>query len=162
MGWDVYGATPDGELAHVSVCRRWKSGRLRPSIILSHEIFSGPCSFLLESSVYFPELEARMITHKTLRLALALILLTSFLPMTACFESEVEKIDKAIAELQKANRTFEDLKNILEGLKNNLDNGVYKDQVDDLIGRTGQVAQLSVEGSVDFVRARLIEDLDKM
>lgn len=87
--------------------------------------------------------------------------ITMSITLSSC-DTALEKIDHTIAELRKANRTFEDIKNILDGLKKNLDNGVYKDQVDDLIGRTGQVAQLSAEGSVDFVRTRVIEDLESL
>jgi hypothetical protein len=103
-----------------------------------------------------------LVTRYAKPATIFVLILSISVTLTSCFESEVEKIDHAIAELQKANRTFEDIKNILDGLKKNLDNGVYKDQVDDLIGRTGQVAQLSAEGSVDFVRTRVIEDLQNL
>ena len=71
----------------------------------------------------------------------------------------LDDVDNAINELHQANRTFEDLKRILEDAKGKLDDGEYKNQIDDSIGRTSQVAQLGIQGSVDFTRARLIEDL---
>jgi hypothetical protein len=71
-------------------------------------------------------------------------------------------VDHAINQLEQANQTFGDVKDILSDLKNKLNNGTYKNQVDDLMGRASQVAQLGVQGSVDFTRARILEDLQNL
>jgi hypothetical protein len=73
-----------------------------------------------------------------------------------------EDIDGAIAALNCGVTSFEDITRILEGLKDKLDDGSYKDQVEGLIRTTGQVAQLNVQGSVDFIRTRIVEDLENL
>jgi hypothetical protein len=101
-------------------------------------------------------------TRAVYAVSLVLAALSAAAPGCSQADRAINSVNDAIAELQKGNKTFEDIKTILEGTKKNLDNGVYKDQVDELIGRTGQVAQLGVEGSVDFTRTRVIEDLENL
>jgi hypothetical protein len=75
----------------------------------------------------------------------------------------IDSINAAIQVLDKqagqANSTFGDIKDVLVGLKKNLDDETYKNQVDDLIGRTGQIATIAYSGSLDFTRTRVREDL---
>lgn len=73
-----------------------------------------------------------------------------------------ENIDVAIDDLSRGVDSFEDAVNVLEDLKGDMDDGTYKNQVEGLIRTTGQVSQLTYEGSLDFTRTRLIEDLQNM
>ena len=73
-----------------------------------------------------------------------------------------DDIDSAVSELSRGVDSFEQAVDVLEGLKGKLDKGDYKNQVENLIRTTGQVGQLSIEGSLDFTRTRIIEDLENM
>lgn len=109
-------------------------------------------------------------------------MLTTILFLSACrkvdraidvAEKGVDAIDKAVHSLERGIDTFDDGIDVLSGLKENLDNEVYKDQVQDLIVRTGevaktttrtagQVAENTLKASVDFTRERLIADLKNL
>jgi hypothetical protein len=71
-------------------------------------------------------------------------------------------IDRAINDLSRGVDSFEQAVDVLEELKGDMDEGTYKNQVEGLIRTTGQVGQLTYEGSLDFTRTRLIEDLENM
>jgi len=71
-------------------------------------------------------------------------------------------VQQTIDELKKGNKTFSDIKTLLEGLKGNLDNGEYKSQVDSTIARAVQAFQVGGESYVDFLRNRVIEDLESL
>jgi hypothetical protein len=71
-------------------------------------------------------------------------------------------IDRAIDDFGRGVDSFEQAVDVLEGLKENMDEGTYKNQVEGLIRTTGQVGQLTFEGSLDFTRTRIIEDLQNM
>lgn len=92
------------------------------------------------------------------------VLTIATVPVAGCGKVDhgLAALDNAINELKQTNKTFDDFKNILAGTKDKLDKGEYKSQIDDLIGRTSQVAQLGVQGSVDFTRTRLLEDLQNL
>ncbi len=71
----------------------------------------------------------------------------------------LNSVDDAIAQLSKGVQTFDDIKKILQSTQNNLDSGEYKRQIEDVVGTVGNVAQLRVQGTVDFTRQRVIDDL---
>ncbi len=73
-----------------------------------------------------------------------------------------DKVQQAIDELNQGNKTFEDIKNILEGLKGKLDTGEYANQVKDIAGRVGNISQITGQSLVDFTRTRVIEDLQNL
>jgi hypothetical protein len=91
----------------------------------------------------------------------ASLLIGLFALCTGC-SSALNAVDNAINELKQGNKTFEDMKNILGDTKDKIDKGLYKDQVDALLGRVSGVAQLGVQGTVDFTRTRAIEDLESI
>ena len=91
-------------------------------------------------------------------LAVALVVLCT-VGVQGCI---LDQIDAAIEQLRAFNHTFEDIDRILRNLQMNLDAGVYRDQVNDIVGRAGQVATLGVIETVDFVRQRAVEDLQRI
>ncbi len=98
----------------------------------------------------------------TLRWFTCLMVLAAFVGCGDTANRAATSLEGAVKELQKGAKTFDELKIILADLKTKLDNEVYKRQVEDLIHTSGQVAQLSFEGSADFVRQRVIEDLQAL
>lgn len=73
-----------------------------------------------------------------------------------------DAIDKALKQLQSVATNIDQITQILNGLKNNLDDGTYKRQVEAIIAGAGQVAQITGQGAFDFVRDRVTEDLENM
>jgi len=82
----------------------------------------------------------------------------------------VDNVDEAILQLERGIDTFDQGIEILDSLANNLDDGTYKDQVEELVVTTGNVAQTvartagqsaenTYKASVDFTRDRLVDDL---
>lgn len=78
------------------------------------------------------------------------------------FEQMNAQLDDANEQLTLANVTFGKMGLTLEDLKGKLDDGEYKNQVDDLIGRAAQMSQVSVQGSVDFTCDRLVNELNDL
>jgi hypothetical protein len=96
--------------------------------------------------------------------ALSLIVAVALVTASGCggIDRAVNSIDSAIEELKKGTKTFAEIKDIVGGTKQNLDKGVYKDQVDDLLGRVSNVAEVGGQAFVDFTRERVIQDLTNL
>jgi hypothetical protein len=71
-------------------------------------------------------------------------------------------LNDAINQIKKTNKTFEDMQKTLERTAKNLDAGTYREQVKEIADRSSQVAQLGIEGSFDFIRSRVIDDLENI
>lgn len=71
-------------------------------------------------------------------------------------------VNNAINEVKVANKNFADLNATLAKTAKNLDEGIYKEQVKEIADRASQVAQLGIEGSFDFTRSRVIDDLENL
>lgn len=73
-----------------------------------------------------------------------------------------DPIDKALNELKKPAEDLSQITDVLTDLKKKLDNETYKNQVDTTIKNAVQAGQLGIQGSVDFTRARVREDLQSL
>jgi hypothetical protein len=82
--------------------------------------------------------------------------------LISCGSSPVDAVNAALEELGNGATTFQRLQTTLEDVKQGMDKETYKAQVQNLITTTGQVAQISTQGLVDFTRARLREDLEDL
>ena len=99
---------------------------------------------------------SKLVSRVSMVLFLVLILCS-----TGCrkVDDAIVRVDDAIGALNRGVDSFDDLNQILGGLKTNLDDGLYKGQVNDIIENAGGVAQTNAQGTIDFVRSRAVEDL---
>lgn len=89
-------------------------------------------------------------------------LATSMIVTLSILLSGCDAIDRAIGQLQEFNHTLGEITDILNNLSRSLDRGVYRDQVQEVVGRAGQVVGLTQQAAIDFIRDRVIEDLARI
>jgi hypothetical protein len=106
--------------------------------------------------------ETEGFTMRSLLLTLVLVFAAALVPGCSQIDRLTKSVDSAIAQLERGVNNFQDIKAILEDTKEKLDKEKYKNQVDELAGRTSEVAQIGVEGTLDFTRQRVIDDLRNM
>lgn len=83
----------------------------------------------------------------------------SWLPHPGKVTQAVDALDRAVKQLERGVTTFTEIQEILSDVNKNLNNEVYKRQVEEIIRMTGQVAQISGQAYLDFTRQRIAEDL---
>ena len=77
-------------------------------------------------------------------------------------QDALRDVDRAIDAIESGVASFDDLVGELGILRDNLDDGVYKRQVSELIHDAGQVGELAGAHVIDFTRNRVKEDLENL
>jgi hypothetical protein len=95
---------------------------------------------------------------------LAITLWLLCIAIGACFKDEtvnatIGSLDDAVKALESGSKSFEELTNGLNDFKGKLDQGQYRDQVQELINTAGLAGQKLGMASFDFFRDRVVHDL---